>query len=244
VRLDAPFLADDLADLDARLLSRASAVVPMREVAAGQTDRHVLGVRHDVDNVIEPAVAMAEWECERGYRSSYFILPTAPYWQEKQLLEESLGVIADCGHEIGYHLNAITAAIATGCDPVEFVEETVAELRGYGHDVTGVVAHGDAACYRHNFVNDELFLESPRPGYGPPRRQIGGMQLEPVSRTRFGFEYDPNWLPRAAYLSDSGGSWSQPFDQVAAHFPYHGQLHLLVHADWWGQAFVPERAAA
>jgi hypothetical protein len=244
VRAESPFLCDDLSDLDDRLLSRASAVVPMREIAAGNTDPTVLGLRHDVDNFIAPAVAMAEWEAERGYRSTYFILPTAGYWQEKETLQAALEVISECGHEIGYHLNAITTAIETGRDPVEIVEETVAELRGYGHTVTGVVAHGDNACYKHNFINDEIFIESPRPKYGAPDRLVGGVRLAPVSRAYFGFAYDPNWLKRAEYLSDSSGVWSRPFDEVAAGFPYQGQLHMLVHPDWWTEAFVPEQVAA
>jgi len=31
---------------------------------------------------------------------------------------------------------------------------------------------------------------------------------------------------------------------VAAGFPYQGQLHMLVHPDWWTEAFVPEQVAA
>lgn len=244
MRTESPFFQDDLADLDDRLLSRADAVVAMREIAIGQTSPYVIGLRHDVDNFIEPAVAMAAWEAERGYRSTYFILHTAPYWQDKTLLRESLETIAACGHEIGFHLNAITAAIETGLDPVEILLEDLTELRSYGYAVTGVVAHGDQACYRHNFVNDELFVESPRPGYGAPDRVVGGIQLLPVSRSAFDFDYDPNWLERAEYLSDSGGKWSKSFDAVSYGFPYKGQLHILQHPDWWNQAFELEQAAA
>lgn len=244
MRLEAPFQADDLAEFDDRLLARALRVAPMRDVAAGATDQFTVGMRHDVDNSIEPAVALAEWEAVRGYRSTYFILPTAPYWEDKPLLERSLARIADCGHEIGYHLNAITAAIETGRDPLEYVADTLAELRGYGHTVTGVVAHGDPACYRHNFVNDELFVESPRPSYGPPSRIVGGVEVVPVSRATFGFDYDPNWLSRVAYLSDSGGRWSRNFDFLAEGFPYSGQLHILQHPDWWTRALIAEEVAA
>jgi hypothetical protein len=244
VRPEAPFLPDDLEHLDELLLSRATAVVPMRQIAAGCTDARIIGLRHDVDNVIGPAVAMAEWEADRGYRSSYFILHTAPYWDQKDLLQAALEEIAGCGHEIGFHINAITAAIDTGRDPVEIVDEAVAELRGYGYDVTGVVAHGDQACYQHRFINDELFTESPRPDYGDPTRIVAGVKLDPVPRSRFGFAYDPNWLSRSEYLSDSGGRWSQCFEDVAAGFPYTGQLHCLIHADWWSEAFEELSVAA
>jgi hypothetical protein len=239
MRNASPFLPDDLADLD-RLLSAASAVVAMEDVHEGCAS-DAIGLRHDVDNVIEPAVAMAEWEAERGYRSTYFILDgnrqPGHYWHDKTLLRSSLERIADCGHEIGYHCNAIARAIVEQRDPVELVGETLEELRGYGFHVHGVVAHGDPLCRRHGFVNDEMFSESARPSYGAPDRVVGGVQLEPVSRGWFGLDYDPNWLPRAEYLSDSGGRWSRPFDTFAAGFPYQGQTHLLVHADWWSEAF-------
>jgi hypothetical protein len=79
-----------------------------------------------------------------------------------------------------------------------------------------------------------IFTES-RVRLREPDRTVGGVKLNPVSRTTFGFDYDPNWLPRAEYLSDSGGRWSRPFEQVAAGFPYDGQLHLLVHPCWWAR---------
>jgi hypothetical protein len=54
----------------------------------------------------------------------------------------------------------------------------------------------------------------------------------------FGFDYDPNWLPRGNYISDSGGEWSQSFNDVAEAWPTQGQLHILVHPCWWREAFV------
>ena len=239
MRDNAPFLADDLTELEA-LYDEASAVVPMGEIADGLHDDQVIGLRHDVDNHLAPAVAMAEWEADRGYRSTYFILHTAPYWQSKDTLRAGLDAIAECGHEIGFHLNAITKALATGHQPLDILRRDLTELRGYGYPVRGVVAHGDNACYEHRFINDEIFTESRRPSYGDADRTIGGwLKLEPVSRTEFGFDYDPNWLPRAKYVSDSGGTWSQPFDLVAAGFPFdQGQLHMLVHPDWWAEAFA------
>lgn len=237
-----PFQAEDLTDLGL-FFDRARRVIPMCEIADGDHAPEAIGVRHDVDNFIEPAVAMAEWESARGYRSTYFILHTAPYWADKELLRSSLERIASCGHEIGFHLNAITEAIATVRDPVEIAQEAVAELRSYGYSVRGVVAHGDSACYTYGFVNDELFVESARPEWGAPERVVGGVKLKPVSRALLGFDYDSNWLPRGDYLSDSGGAWSQPFDEVADRWPT-GQLHMLIHPDWWGGAFARAEAAA
>lgn len=235
MRLEAPFLEDDLDHLDA-LLSQAHRIVPMRDIATGIRDPRVIGLRHDVDNVIAPAVAMAEWEADRGYRSTYFILHTSPYWQDKDTLQASLEAIADCGHEIGIHNNALAEASTTGGDPREILWDAILELRGYGYEVKGTVAHGDNRCYHRGrvaFVNDEMFTECDR-----------GNDRAICSLKDFGLTYDANWLPRDEYLSDSGGKWSQPFDTVATGFPYRGQLHMLVHADWWRDAFADLKVAA
>lgn len=247
MRACAPFQTDDLAALDG-FLSRAEAVVAMEDVFDGVADPLSVGLRHDVDNVIGPAVRMAEWEAERGYRATYYILDgnglLGHYWHDKPLLRRSLERIVGCGHEIGYHCNAIARGLREQRDPVGLVEGSLAELRGYGFRVRGTVAHGDPLCHRHRFVNDEVWVECRRADFGDAYRDVGGSRLMPVSMRAFGLDYDANWLPRAAYLSDSGGQWSQPFDGFADGFPYGGQAHLLVHADWWGQAFEPQAVAA
>lgn len=239
----APFQADDLAELD-RLLDKAFAVLPMRDVHAGIIDARVIGMRHDVDNHIEPAVEMAMWEAERGYRSTYFILHSAPYWDDKPLLNSAVDEIASYGHEIGIHNAALSEQVRTGADARVTLAEAVLELRGMGHNVSGTVAHGASECYdrlgRLQVVNDEMFTECARPGMGAPDRTVAGCEIQPVPLATFGLDYDANWLNRAAYLSDSGGTWSTPgFDFTSREFPFYGQLHLLVHPDWWGKAFEP-----
>jgi len=100
----------DLDELEL-LLSTASAVVSMREVHAGARADDIIGLRHDVDDnngSLDTAALIAQWERDRGYRSTYFILHTAPYWQEKDTLQAALEIILECGHEIGFHVNAIT----------------------------------------------------------------------------------------------------------------------------------------
>ena len=231
MRPHAPFQPDDLEALDG-LLSQADAVVPMQDIHAWITDHRVIGLRHDVDNAIEPAVEFAFWEAERGYRSTYFVLHTAPYWQDKELLRASLQMISSLGHEIGIHNNALAEAHRTGKDPRRILVEAICELHELGHRVRGTVAHGDPACYdnrgRLRFVNDQLFTECPREY---------PIDVKPLPLSKFGLHYDANWLTRGGYLSDSGGEWSQPFAALERAFPLDGQLHMLVHPDWWQEAF-------
>jgi len=243
-----PFGASDLDELDKRILSRADEVVAMREIAAGERDPLVIGLRHDVDNRLEPVLAMSDWETERGYRSTYFILHDSPYWDDS-LLRPTLDDIASRGHEIALHANGIATALRTGGDPDVIVNRALARLRSWGHNVTGVCAHGDPLCGVVKFVNDEMFEECVRPEYGQPTRTLKYMghtvRLRPRPLADFGLEYDSYRAgPRGLYLSDSGGSWdgdgggSSQFYDIANRFPsIDGQLHVLQHPCWWVNAF-------
>ncbi len=235
MRSHAPFQPEDLADLD-RLLEQATAVVTMAEVFDGARDPRIIGLRHDVDNLLTPAVEMALWEADRGYRATYYVLHTAPYWDDEQHLADGLDTIAAAGHEIGIHNNALAEASRSARAPHEILDLAIARLRRLGHPPRSTVAHGDHDCYGPDgkvaFVNDQLFAECPRPEFEP--------RCQPEPLAYFGLEFDANWIGRGGYLSDSGGNWSGPFDLYRAGFPFEdGQLHMLVHPDWWAEAFEP-----
>jgi hypothetical protein len=244
VRDRAPFQRHDLEELDERLLSRARRVVPMYDIARGDIGRETIGLRHDVDDnpgSLTTALRMAEWECERGYSSTYFLLHGSYYWDE---VIRAAPALEELGHEVGIHVNALAAALRLRTDPHAILAEALGELRSTGVRVVGCVAHGDNLCHSIGFVNDELFLESPRPDWGAPDRELrhAGIRLpiRPRSRRVYGLLYDANWLPRGNYLSDSSGRWSQPFASVVERFGVGGQLHVLVHPDWWTEAFARE----
>lgn len=237
----APFQPSDLQELG-EFLARAERVVPMHDIARGDTAPNVIGLRHDVDDnrgSLDTALRLAEWEFEHGYSSTYFLLHGSHYWGEDAFVAAER--FEELGHEVGLHVNVIAEALRSGDDPRLILRESLSELRTAAK-VRGVVAHGDGLCHDVGFVNDEVFVESPRPACGDPRRILVSdgrkLRLSPVPRGDFGIEYDANWLTRGDYLSDSGGKWSQPFGEVADVWPAKGQLHMLVHSDWWSEAFV------
>jgi hypothetical protein len=252
MRPSAPFRAGDLAELDERLLSQALRVVPMRDVFKGDCGDRVIGMRHDVDDnpgAFEAALRMARWEFERGYSSTYFLLHTADYWGEYMLCH--VPEFEELGHEVGIHVNAVVEGLRTKRDPARILARALFDLRSTGVRVVGCAGHGDPLCRDADgevvFTNDEMFVESPRPTLGAPTRLLvykgHELRLAPLSREVFGLEYDAPWLSRGDYLSDSGGRWAPPFERVVSAFGV-GQLHVLIHPDWWTQAFVSEEVAA
>jgi hypothetical protein len=259
---NAPFRQSDLEELDERMLARARAVVAMQEVHAGNRAHDVIGLRHDVDagHALATAVKIAVWEAERGYRSTFYVLHTSPYWLSPGF-RDSLERIAVCGHEIGIHTNALAESLRTGRDPDLILEEAVETLRSFGFQVRGVAGHGDSFCNRDRaegeitFANDEQFVECARPQEGLPDRLItrGSIRrkLAPRPLADFGLDYEALvvGLPKPFRLSDSGGKWLNPgFDEAIARFELglatgdEKQLHFLWHPDWWARAFAREEA--
>ncbi len=276
MRAHSPFYADDLEELDSRLLSTAARVIAMEDAHDGDKAANTIALRHDCDSAgsLDTAARLAEWEAERGYRSSYYILHTSPYWgytKFPRLLDE----IAGYGHEIGIHSDAIAESLITGEDPDIILDRAVTRLRDLGHQIRGVAGHGNAICNRSAgtgepwFSNDEQFLECRRTHMNgepmPPADRLlwrGKIrrQLSPRPLAHFGLEYEALWLSVPFYfrLSDSGGSWKdEGFDKIAQTFAGQTevtaaavtdedpmQLHVLQHPDWWGEAFVSVGAAA
>lgn len=68
--------------------------------------RKFLWIRHDVDHSLLKALDMAEMENDYGYRSTYFFLHTAPYWDSVEL-KHCVKSMQKLGHGIGLHHNVL-----------------------------------------------------------------------------------------------------------------------------------------
>jgi hypothetical protein len=239
----APFSPSDLAELDHQILAPAGAVIPCREAFSGNLRSDTVVLRHDVDaneGSFQCAVDLARWEADRGYRSTYYMLHTAPYWMAKGFYH-GVREIARLGHEIGIHADAVGFAVEFGGSPDEILRQALDELRRSGVVVTGVAAHGNALCRNGSrllFVNDEQFLDCPRPEAGAPGRTVCGVALDPRPLASYGLAYAAERIPHGWRLSDSGGRWSVPFAEAANSLAEgdRGQLHFLMHPDHWTRA--------
>jgi hypothetical protein len=248
----------DLETLDA-LARDAGRVVPVREfVTIPADDRpRVLTIRHDMDHEIENSVLFAEWEAAHGIRASYYVLHTDWYWGDRpgrptDFLLRRLDRIAALGHEIGVHNNAIAAAVRHGGYPVEILAEVVEALRRAGFDVTGTVAHGDRLCRVARFINSEVFVETPFPEYGEPRRTVvyedpdshrrTEVPLRPVKMSTLGLSYEAGYVGRVPYLSDTGGHWNAEPALMRRHFAEgRDAMQVLAHPVWWAFSGEPVR---
>jgi len=208
----------NLAQLEAfdRFLGTAEAVIPCVEACHGNHSPDVIVLRHDIDANLEKAVAFAEWEHERGYRSSYFALHTAAYFADKPALYDALVHIESLGHEIGIHHDALSVVCERYSDPdvwwdaaIDVLRLELAEMRAAGFDVVGCCAHG-GNCSRHGISNLDLWDHA---------------ELEDL-----GLEYEAYFLKReaGAHLSDNHGSWHQPLALIPGK-----QLHALCHPQHW-----------
>jgi hypothetical protein len=245
VRAEAPFQPDDLAELDERLLSRAARVVSLRQAWEGQSAPDALQMRHDVDGYTprawETAQAFAEWEHERGYTSSYYLLHTAAYWGSEGFTE-AVQRLEILGHEVGLHNDALGYALEWGGNPREILKGALRELRATGARVTSVVAHGNPHCERLQCSNDELFIECRRPTFGSPRRSVRDISLRPTTLEKYRLDFEgARTLARERQLTDSAGRWpDETLDSVQDQFddPHRGQLHINLHPDWWAEALL------
>lgn len=104
-----------------------------------------IALRHDVDYSLDSALELACWEAEHGIRATYFLLHTAPYWDDPRLLDKC-AQLADFGHEIGLHTNLLPAWYEHGGAPEEQLTAVLARLRAGGLAITGSAAHGDPLC--------------------------------------------------------------------------------------------------
>lgn len=217
--------------------------------------RDVVALRHDVDHDLDLALEMAFWEHRRGCRASYYLLHTAEYWHDEQLVEKCLQ-LQDFGHEVGLHLNVMAEWARCEIDDVDTrLSELLWRLREGGVDVVGVSAHGDRLCYERGFINYWMFADvrPDEPAVAESGRSAEGL---PVDEVRFRIDYPreealarddgaalPLWtssleahglayhafhVPSDRYLTDSGGAWTRSPDPQELDCS-NGRFQVLMH---------------
>ena len=242
-----------------KYLTHLGKTVTVRELFENPYVPDMIALRHDVDYDLDLAIEMSYWERESGIRSTYFLLHSAPYWNDLRFIEKCLQ-IQDFGHEIGLHLNILAEWMRCKVDNLaSYLERLLASLRKSGIRVTGVSAHGDRLCYERQFVNywcfselrpsDPVIAESGISAEGIPvkeenfqirypeshritRGDDNVFDLWSISMKGLGFDYDATHVPYDSYYTDSGGRWHRSPDP-GNHILTSGRHQILMHPIYW-----------
>lgn len=189
-------------------------------------------LRHDVDDLLERSVAMAELQHKCGVCATYFILDTAPYWQpDNPDMWLKIERIQSLGHEIAWHNNVLSRWVQTKRPIDDLIEEPLLHFLQHGFQILGSASHGDRLCYEYGFVNYEVFTECKRSTEAKDFKEPV-IEIPKVSMKDFGLLYEAYHLPRQQYFSESGGNWKE-LPQVQ-HFEDTEKItHILIHPQWW-----------
>lgn len=238
-----------------RYLEHFGPTVPVRDLHLHPDQPDLVALRHDVDHDLDLALEVAYWEQERGRRATFFLLHTAPYWDEERLVDKCLQ-LRDFGHEVGLHVNLLAEWWRREVhDPGRHLADLLGTLRQGGIDVVGVSAHGDRLCYEAGFANYWLFadlrpsdpvadesgrsaegihVEDPRyqlpyPSSHQLKREDGQvLALWQESLAAHGLSYHAAHVPVDRYYTDSGGTWTRSPDPLN-HDLRRGRHQVLMH---------------
>jgi hypothetical protein len=204
-------------------------VVPLRELRAARRDQPLVGLRHDVDERLDNALRFAELEHRRGLRATYFVLETAGYWREPDLVER-LRRLQELGHEVGWHNDLVTLALVEGVDPVAHLHDELGRLRRAGIAVAGAAAHGSIWCHLLRYDNNAFFSDF-------PEARAPADEFRRGSLAEFGLDYEAYHLGEDRYFSDSrfdehGVRWHPGLLRLEELVPGESAVVLIHPCNW------------
>lgn len=163
-------------------------------------------LRHDCDNDLVAADAMARLEEEMKVHSTYFPLLRSPMYNPLSIPNsELIHSIIGRGHEIGLHFDEQCYPGATAAQVAAHVEWERALLsREFGVPVN-VVSFHQPSC---RILANEL-------------------------KIRCMNTYDQTDMQGLHYISDTNAAWKQESPSEVFSKRSHSRLQLLIHPEWW-----------
>jgi hypothetical protein len=194
-------------------------VLPINEFRnTFNSNKIIIGLRHDVDIDLNIAFQFSETESKLGIRSTYYILHTAPYYlansNNKAIHSENiipvLKKMQDERHfEIGWHNDLVTLQAVYNINPVTFLSNELSWLRSNGINIYGSASHGSNYCYTYKYLNYYFFEECTYPVVGQFVNNltlpINGT-MEPMKKGKFSdfnLEYEAYFINNNKYFSDA-----------------------------------------
>jgi hypothetical protein len=170
----------------------------------------------------------ARLEHARGLRGTYFVLHTALYWDEPELLPR-LRRLQELGHEVGLHHDLLTLERVHRLDVREVAERELGRLRSGGIDVVGAAAHGSPWCHRLGFHNNYVFTGWDEPVPGFPEAEVR-QKLDP---RELGLEYEAYHVEYDEYFSDSAFEDGRRCHPASLELAAGRRTVVLVHPCHW-----------
>jgi hypothetical protein len=244
---DAVFTYDQYRQLLQELSKPKYRVLTINEFRKYKDGQHVLvGFRHDIDWHPFKALEMARLENEYGIRSTWYILPTAPYFSRFDLDEVCryysmlplYRELAQLG-EVGIHLDLLTVMADWQLDPMMENRKDLNLLRQGGIKVYGCASHGSRVAQLTQIKNYEIFSDFTTHKFFRYRDKT--YPLGQFTLHQAGYEYEAYHIDYEWYKSDVGGKWNTKdgsFEELLKDLqraPAGTRIELLVHPVWWGK---------
>jgi hypothetical protein len=194
-------------------------VLPLNEFRQTFNSRKiVIGLRHDIDIDLNVAFQFSEIEYKLGFRSTYFILHTAPYYlsNSNNMAVHSdkiipiLKTMQNKRHfEIGWHNDLVTLQVIYNINPVTYLHNELNWLRSNGINIVGTASHGSNYCKVYHYLNYYFFEECTFPVVPNFDNNIevpvGGKNITLIKGklSDFGLQYEAYFLNNDKKFSDA-----------------------------------------
>jgi hypothetical protein len=230
-------------------------VLPLNEFRKTiNSKKIVIGLRHDVDEDLNVAYKFSETEYNLGFRSTYFILHTAPYYltnsgnmevHSERIIPILKSMQNERHFEIGWHNDLVTLQAVYNIDPVSFLHKELSWLRANGIRIYGTASHGSSYCYNYNYLNFYFFEECTYPVVG---QFVNNLTIPVAGKTvpmkkgklsDFGLEYEAYFINNNKYFSDAslknGTRWNTGMLDFNELHP-GDRIIILLHPIHWHKA--------
>jgi hypothetical protein len=194
-------------------------VLPLNEFRQTFNNRKIIiGLRHDIDNDLNVAYQFSEVEYKLGFRSTYFILHSAPYYLansnnmkvHSEKIIPILKTMQDKRHfEIGWHNDLVTLQIIYNINPNTFLHNELNWLRSNGVNIYGTASHGSNYCKVYHYINYYFFEECTSPVVTNFNNNVtvpvGSKNITLIKGklNDFGLKYEAYFLNNNKYFSDA-----------------------------------------
>ncbi len=232
-------------------------VLPLNEFRDTiNTGKIVIGLRHDVDNDLNLAYRFSETESNLGFRSTYFILHTAPYYlanssnmavHSDRILPVLRSMQDEKHFEIGWHNDLVTLQAVYKMNSVSFLSNELSWLRSNGLKIYGTSSHGSSYCYVYLYLNFYFFEECTWPIVGQFVNNLtlpAGDSVVPMMKGKlsdFDLKYEAYFLNNNKYYSDAsivnGLRWNTGMLDMDQLIP-GDRVIILLHPVHWHKASV------